>query len=182
MEKSMKEIYEKLRAPFDLKCYSVDSSRGFDLTSLKAHYISIRLNEVVGLDGWEFSGHFEEMGEEFVFHGRLKIEVGDQVVIREGVGSCKKTPKKSAGDVLKSARTDSLSKTASLVGIAEDAFCGLINPKDVKSASGKLKQQQVTKAPAKPAPKVSQPEPADLPEPNKPADSPAEPTRRRRRG
>lgn len=51
---------------------------------------------------------------------------------------------------------------------------------DGNFAANKNNSKVVSKKPA--AKPVSQPEPADLPEPNKPADSPAEPTRRRRRG
>ena len=44
-----KQIYDKLKAPFPKDAYSCDSSRGFNLTSIKAQYVIERLNDVLGI-------------------------------------------------------------------------------------------------------------------------------------
>ena len=42
------EVYEALAAPFPDEALAKDSSRGFDLTSVKAQYVVERLNTVLG--------------------------------------------------------------------------------------------------------------------------------------
>lgn len=141
--KSVNEIYEALRKPFDLSCYSVDSSRGFNLTSLRAQYVSIRLNEVLGLENWKFDGEFKETDKGVVFFGELTIKLNNEVSItKKAIGGS--SYKKNIGDTYKSAQTDALSKCGSYFGIAEQAFCGLINPEDVEAANekaGKVKTE-----------------------------------------
>lgn len=137
-EKLEKEIFEKLKVPFELSAYSVDSSRGFDLASLKAQYIPDRLNEVLGLTNWEFTGNFENVvdGEKttgVLYHGILTIQIGDKVKSVRSVGYSAK--KKNEGDSRKGAMTDALSKAASHVGVADEAFKGLVNPADIKKSN-----------------------------------------------
>lgn len=52
----MDEKSELLKAPFDDQAYSADTSRGFELTSIKAAFVIERLNEVFGLcgAGWRY--------------------------------------------------------------------------------------------------------------------------------
>lgn len=129
------KIYSELCAPFDMSCYSIDSSRGFDLTSLKAAFVFDRLNLVLGLTNWQFSGNFERQDDGgAIFFGQLVIKIGDRTKIVDGVGFGKKG--KNPADTLKSAQTDALSKCASYVGVAIDAFKGLVDPKAVKNSSG----------------------------------------------
>lgn len=130
-----KEIYNKLSASFPMEAYQVDSSRGFDLSSIKAQYIVERLNEVLGISGWDLQGNFEKIKDDIIFHGKLIIRFKndkDEVIILEhcGIGYC--GSKKNLGDQYKSAKTDCLSKTASLFGIGNECFKGLIDPKSIK--------------------------------------------------
>lgn len=123
-------VYEKLRKPFDLSCYSVDSSRGFDLASLKAQYIPKRLNEVLGFSNWAFTGKWEPTENGILYFGTLTVKIGDNVSVRTAVGFSAK--KKNDGDFYKGAMTDCLSKAASYFGVAEEAFCGLVDPVEIK--------------------------------------------------
>lgn len=126
------EIYKKLSAPFPEEALSKDSSRGFDLTSVKAQYVVERLNDVLGIDGWRVTGEYEYIKdkegtiEDVVFHGKLLIRIGRLWHIIESVGHSEM--KKHVGDSLKGARTDFLSKAASLVGVANDVFKGKVKP------------------------------------------------------
>ena len=142
-EKTEDKIYSELRKPFDISCYGLDTSRGFALASLRAQYIIIRLNEVLGLTNWDFKGSYEYLKDkdgnitDVLYHGVLMLNINGKQKIVEAPGSS--TYKKNIGDTLKGARTDSLSKAASYVGIAEQSFCGLIDPDLIKES------QQVTK-------------------------------------
>ena len=48
-----KELYAALSAEFPKEAMTEDSSRGFSMTSIKAQYVRERLNEVMGVDGWD---------------------------------------------------------------------------------------------------------------------------------
>lgn len=150
-----REVYAKLCAPFGMSCYSVDSSRGFDLSSLKAAYVFDRLNEVLGLTNWQFLGNFEKQDDGgSVFFGQLIIRIGNRSKTVDGVGFGKKG--KNPADTLKSAQTDALSKCASYVGVAIDAFKGKVDPKAIKAAQGNPNFAP-KKTVAKPAPKKAEP-------------------------
>lgn len=130
-----KRIFEELKRPFDLSAYSIDSSRGFDLASLKAQYIPDRLNEVLGLTNWEFGGHFEDVINAdkktgVLFHGNLVIQIGERTKVIKSVGFSGN--KKNEGDSRKGAMTDALSKAASHIGVADAAFKGLVNCEDIR--------------------------------------------------
>jgi len=140
MEK--KDIYEELIKPFPDKAYSVDSSRGFNLTSLKAQYIKERLNEVFGIFGWHFEEKFVSGGSNGVLcHGELVVynpvytvecspkESPTIVELKtRGVSATGWSPnKKNLGDTYKGASTDALSKAASFIGIGNEVFKGNVN-------------------------------------------------------
>ena len=134
---NVKELYEEFKKPFPKEAYKGDSSRGFELTTLKSQYIVERLNETVGVNGWELLGEYREIGvddegvpEGVVFDGDLVITIkdGTEVVTMKkgqaGFGQCER----NIGDGYKGARTDCLSKCASLFGIGNEMFKGNISP------------------------------------------------------
>lgn len=125
MSKS-KNIYDLLKADFPAEAYTEDTSRGFALTSLKAQYVVDRLNEVLGLEGWELTGEYKEIEEGVLYFGKLTAIIGDRTVIRESVGFSR--DKKNVGDAYKSARTEALSKAASHLGVGDAMYKGLIAP------------------------------------------------------
>lgn len=53
----MSDIYDQLREPFPDAAHSADTSRGFELTSIKAGFVIERLNHVFGLcgTGWRYA-------------------------------------------------------------------------------------------------------------------------------
>ena len=122
------DLFNKLRAPFSKDAYSADTSRGFALTSLKAQYVLERLNEVLGFMNWSHGGEYEVHEDGSVlFKGALVVNLDGRTNKFFGVGFSAK--KKNVGDAYKSAKTDSLSKCASQVGVGNDAFKGLVDPK-----------------------------------------------------
>jgi hypothetical protein len=125
------EVYSKLTASFPSDAYSVDSSRGFDLTSVKAQYVVERLNEVFGFMNWTHTGEYKEVEDGVLFLGTLSVTVNGKTNTQFAPGFSK--DKKNLGDAYKGAKTDSLSKSASMIGVANDVFKGLVSAKDVKA-------------------------------------------------
>lgn len=143
-----KEAYSSALSDFPTEAYSKDGSRGFDLTTLKAQYIVERLNEAFGVDGWQHTGTTENSGYEVIdggvlYKGMLMISNGVSQISREAVGYSKMG--KNPGDAYKGAKTDSLSKCASQVGIGNDMFKGLISPTGSSSAKPKTTLKSVAK-------------------------------------
>ena len=130
-------IYEGLKKPFPKEALSTDSSRGFDLTSVKAQYVVERLNEVVGVNNWRHTGVYELVEGGVLFKGQLIISNGQDGTVREAVGFSQ--IKRNVGDAYKGAKTDSLSKCASQFGLANEIFKGNVAPpsKTAKKAAPK---------------------------------------------
>lgn len=136
---SEKDLYAKLSAPFAQDAYSVDSSRGFNLTSIKAQYIVERLNEVLGIGGWRHIGKYEvvksDSGETegVLFHGELLLRLGSSTHVVQSVGYS--TDKSNKGDEYKGAKTDALSKAASYIGVGNEVFKGLVDPATISKGT-----------------------------------------------
>ena len=142
-----KALFEKLRAPFSKDAYSQDTSRGFALTSLKAQYVVERLNEVLGFMNWSHGGDYEVQEDGSVlFKGALVVNLDGRTNRFFGVGYAGK--KKNIGDAYKGAKTDSLSKCASQIGVGNDAFKGLVNPNtfELKNTGGTVTTTQAKAA------------------------------------
>jgi len=129
------EVAGLLSKPFPAEAMTTDNSRGFALTSIKAQYIVERLNEVLGIDGWQHRGRFEKVEEGVLFHGELVLDNGGQGIMQLGTGFSK--DKKNVGDSYKSAKTDSLSKSASLFGVGNDVYKGKVPPPSGTSKTSK---------------------------------------------
>lgn len=137
------DIYSKLTAEFGPEALSADYSRGANnvLTSIKAHYVVERLNEVMGVNGWESS--YEEHvlpGQGVTCKCKLTLHFPEKSVTKEAFGGASFVMKtkngdkeKILGDVVKSAMTDALGKAASHFGVGNSVFKGLVEP------NGKMK-------------------------------------------
>lgn len=138
------EVYPKFLEDFESSAMSIDSSRGFDLTSVKAQYVVERLNQVCGFDGWNHSSaipgtgyQLTEDGKGVLYFGQLLIDNGVRCIARQSVGYA--LIKKNVGDAYKAAKTDSLSKCASMIGIANEVYKGNVSLSakvPLKTASG----------------------------------------------
>ena len=151
------EQVQGLRAPFPAEALSADTSRGFELTSIKAAYVVERLNEVFGLCGigWRYvHSPFEEVTTD-KGHVEVVTEVALQYRHQEGgatpvtwdgsTWACRTDaaqdwcePIFACGghavgrgsvpytDARKSAVTDGMTKAASMIGIGQEVFKGLV--------------------------------------------------------
>jgi hypothetical protein len=127
------ELYKKLKADFPKEAMQVDSSRGFDLTSIKAQYIIERMNDVFGIDGWRFTGTYQSTEKGVIYLGKLIYRVGTEDCIREGVGYSDN--KKNMGDTYKGATTDFVSKVCSHLGVGNEVFKGNVDVRSIKENS-----------------------------------------------
>ena len=146
------DLYDLLRKPFEEAAYSADTSRGFELTSIKAAYVLERVNEVFGLCGvgWRYAhGQFEEINKEVMVWLAVQYAVEDGGCGRvewdamighwrivEGTGWSE--PIYTVGgnsvgkgsipitDAKKSAITNGIGKALSVIGVGSDAFKGLV--------------------------------------------------------
>jgi hypothetical protein len=152
-----------LRAPFPAEALKPDTSRGFELTSIKAAYVIERLNDVFGPCGigWRYvHSPFEDVPSD---DGRLEVvtEVAFQYRLPEGEAGCGRViwnngwqygadggwsePIFACGgkglgrggapytDARKSAVTDGLTKAASMIGVGHQVFKGLVRVSGVET-------------------------------------------------
>lgn len=128
----MDSLLEQLKKPFPKNAHSTDSSRGFDLTSIKAQWVVERLNDVFGIFGWSFHPEYEKEGNNVLCHGLLVVREydGPEIINErrvEQTGGA--TVKKTMADAYKSAATDSLGKCASWLCVGNDVFKGNVDPR-----------------------------------------------------
>jgi hypothetical protein len=146
--KTTEELYAMLTAPFPLHILKIDSSRGFDLTSIPAQYVIDRLNVVFGLFGWSMTGEYKDLGPDGVLYfGNLKVvaDIGGTRFEKVTSSVGYSTDKKNDADAYKSAKTSCLSKCASEIGIGDAVFKGEVNASEVKKATQKYDGSQTQK-------------------------------------
>jgi hypothetical protein len=142
-----------LRASFPAEAMSADTSRGFELTSIKAAFVVERLNEVFGPcgAGWRYvHSPFEWVEGEVITEVALQFHVaegGVNAILWDGQSHGWAFVPDSAGwswpilspggrrpgkgtapltDARKGAITDGLTKAASMIGVGHDVFKGLV--------------------------------------------------------
>ncbi len=149
---SEKQIAQ-LRASFPAEALSADTSRGFELTSIKAAFVVERLNEVFGPCGcgWRYvHSPFEWLEGEVITEVALQFKVTDggcdpvvwnaktndwTFAVDSGAWSWPvfspggRRPGKGTApitDARKGAITDGLTKAASMIGVGHEVFKGLV--------------------------------------------------------
>jgi len=134
------EMYAALQAPFPAEAYSSIESKSY-LTTLKAYYVTERLNQVFGPGRWTVEHRpADTVNKKMVMKiGRLVILDYD-VEIPEVYGG-HEIMDKSADEVdaNKSAVTDIISKSASFLGVGADMFKGLVTGSGYKKPPGNKK-------------------------------------------
>jgi hypothetical protein len=120
----------KINEDFPPEALSKDTSRGFELTSIKAAFVIERLNDVFGHLGWcyRFTDPMNHDGE---FVTQVTLIIKDEDIdheIKQFGG--KKMVKTNVTDAMKSAVTDGLTKCASILGIGHKVFKGMVKVGD----------------------------------------------------
>jgi len=124
-EKNIMDVREALRAPFPPEAISQHPTKTF-LSTIKAIYITERLNDVFGIGGWLHEHEIISDEPDYVTV-RGRIIVGEPYNIRtpDQYGGHNKTGKNTEpADGYKSAVTDCQSKCASYFEIGIDVFKG----------------------------------------------------------
>ena len=123
------DIREKLREPFPPEAISQHPTKTF-LSTIKAIYITERLNDVFGIGGWNLQHVIVSDTPEYVtVCGFISLKEPYGFDTPRQYGGHKKTGTNTEpADGYKSAMTDCQSKCASYLEIGIDVFKGLVNP------------------------------------------------------
>jgi hypothetical protein len=150
-------VYPKLCASFPAEAVERSSGRetgkGYDTTGIGYQYIADRLNEVCGLDGWEFD--YELAGEHegtYSKSGRPRHEITVNLTIVLKFEGQPVSRRKCAGghdssshyDALKGAVTNAFKKTAALYGVAASAYRGTLDD-DLRNGDQRRKGERETR-------------------------------------
>ena len=114
-----KEIAQALAAPFDPKDLKSRPGRaGMTFTYADARAVAQRLDDVLGLTGWQFEVKVADPARSVV-HGSLTLIVEGKVTIREDFGY----PNSAQDDEpLKSAASDALRRCSAQVGVGRSLY------------------------------------------------------------
>lgn len=140
MEKKVitEEMRAKLRSSFPDEAYSQHPTKTF-LTTLKAMYITERLNDVLGIGRWFLKTEVAERTSDYITIKGVFYSLDYDIAPIEQYGGHVTTGKNTEiADGYKSAITDCTSKIASYLEIGIDMFKGKINPN-----SHKIKTQEI---------------------------------------
>jgi len=186
-----------LRASFPLEALSADTSRGFELTSIKAAFVVERLNQVFGPcgAGWRYvHSPFEWMEGEVITEVALQFQVtecGGSAVVWDSqshgwafvpdstgwswpiLSPGGRRPGKGTApltDARKGAITDGLTKAASMIGVGHEVFKGLVRVAQPGRAPEGAQTPRQTQQPRIPAPAPQQPHSAPHPVQQPPVD------------
>jgi len=122
------EMREALRAPFPDEAYKAHPTKTF-LTTLKAMYITERLNDVFGVGRWDISHKVAERTDNYILILGTFNAIDYEVTTPSQYGGHTTTGiNTEIADGFKSAVTDCISKIASYLEIGIDMFKGNINP------------------------------------------------------
>lgn len=125
MIKLSEEQLKKIKEDFPPEAMSKDTSRGFELTSIKAMFVIERLNDTFGIFGWKYT--FDEPKEkdgEYYCKVTLSITGENEAVHSISQYGGKRVVRNNITDAYKSAITDGLTKCASILGIGHKVFKG----------------------------------------------------------
>lgn len=127
IKKLSPEMIEALQEDFPPEAYSSIPGKEY-LTTLKAYYVTERLNQVFGVGRWVVIHKIQERSDSFVLvKGRIKLLDYPDLQFSVSYGGHNTTGKNTdAADGFKSAVTDLTSKQASFLGIGHDMFKGNI--------------------------------------------------------
>ncbi len=153
--KITEDMRVKLRSSFPDEAYSAHPTKTF-LTTLKAMYITERLNDVFGVGRWSISHEVVEKTQDYVLIQGSFVSLDFEVITPSQYGGHKTSGTNTEmADGYKSAVTDCISKIASYLEIGIDMFKGKINvPKgggntykkpDAKTVSKTLSNEEVEK-------------------------------------
>lgn len=144
MKELDKKQYETLVKPLDAEAITQHPTKTY-LSSIKAIYVTERLNDVFGVGAWQTRvqeiSHNAESGMVVV---KVTLEVPDYGIYYESFGGNDNGGSNNKnfdlGDAYKGATTDAITKIGSYLGIGIDVFKGKSNP-STKTNSNKPEKE-----------------------------------------
>ncbi len=114
-----KQIAQALAAPFDAKDLKTRPGRaGLVFTYADARAVAQRLDDVLGIDGWQFEVKVADPARAVV-HGSLAVVIEGKTTIRQDFGY----PNSAQDDEpLKSAASDALRRCAAQIGVGRSLY------------------------------------------------------------
>ncbi len=138
------EMRDQLRSPFPNEAYQAIESKPY-LTTLKAMYVTERLNDVFGLGRWTIEFNIiEKTPENIVLQGEFISFDFDIHVPKQFGGHALNRKGMELADAYKSAVTDCQSKISSYLEIGIDMFKGLIKLPNQQKRPTNTQQNQTT--------------------------------------
>lgn len=119
----MNEIYPYLTESFPPEMVRQLNKGGANLTYIPISEVINRMNKVLGVENWSFTvKNWQQLGTSIVAHVSVVATIGNNEVIREGVGGQKIKMSKQGdpvdiGDEVKGAVSDALKKAVQTLGI-----------------------------------------------------------------
>jgi hypothetical protein len=124
----------QLRKPFPPEATQQHPTKTY-LTTIKAMYVTERLNDVFGVGKWELKTELIlATSSDFVVKGKIVSNYWDfQCTAQYGGHTIGEKDKMDLADGYKSAVTDCMGKVASLLEVGIDVFKGTVTPKATNS-------------------------------------------------
>lgn len=163
-----KEITSALKEEFPRETHETKrQENGFIQTGIKPVYVIERLNEVLGIDGWDYEILDEVFTDyEAMAKVRLNVYMVDKtslakllVASRVQWGGNQISNKKLLSDAKKGAITNAICKAASLIDVAHQAYKGLLPP--VEEEGETITDEEAQAADAEAKAKTTEPPVAD---------------------
>lgn len=125
------EMYLALKAPLPKEAVKPHPTKTF-LSSIKAIYVTERLNDVFGCGAWTLKTNHIETTDKSMVVVKAILEIPRYGVYYESFGGNDNGGENSKnfdlGDAFKGATTDAITKICSYMGIGIDVFKGLVTP------------------------------------------------------
>ena len=130
MEKVTKEMREALRMPLPVGAVTKHPTKTF-LSSIKAIYVTERLNDVFGVGSWQIKVNHVTTTDKSMVVVKVEFSIAEYGIYFECYGGNDNGGENSKnfdlGDAYKGATTDALTKIGSYLEIGIDVFKGLGN-------------------------------------------------------
>ena len=148
MEKLSNEQLELLKKPLPSEAITQHPTKTF-LSSIKAIYVTERMNDVFGLGSWTTKVEHVTTTDKSMVVVKVVFEVPLYGIYYECFGGNDNGGENSKnfdlGDAFKGATTDAITKIGSYLGIGIDVFKGKVNAEPSTQQSAQQPAQQVVK-------------------------------------
>lgn len=145
-KKITSEMYEALKKPLPVEAISQHPTKTY-LSSIKAIYVTERLNDVFGCGSWQVRAEKVSENENGMIVIKTALSIPEYGVYYESFGGNDNGGEKNKnfdlGDAYKGATTDGITKIGSYLGIGIDVFMGKGNGNQQSSNQSQKEQPKI---------------------------------------